>query len=250
MNINWLILMPGAFIAAFVDAIAGGGGIISIPAFILSGFPMHYALGTNKFGMSTGTLISTWRFYKDGKVNFDFLKYLIPCSLIGSVLGVLLVLRLDAEFLKPLIMVLLIVVGVYSFFSKSVGLVNEYIPISGLRLIKAMLFALMLGFYDGFFGPGTGSFIIFGLVRLFKFDYVSASGNSKVLNLTSNLAALVTFAVNGKIIYLWAIPTALIMMLGGYIGSGIAIKGGAKFVKPVFISMALIAAIKMLIESI
>ena len=86
MNINWLILLPGAFIAAFVDAIAGGGGIISIPAFILSGFPMHYALGTNKFGMSTGTLISTWRFYKDGKVNFDFLKFLIPCSLIGSLL--------------------------------------------------------------------------------------------------------------------------------------------------------------------
>lgn len=250
MNINWMILFPGAFMAAFVDAIAGGGGIISIPAFIMSGFPMHYALGTNKFGMSTGTFISTWRFYKNGKVDFDFLKYLIPCSLIGSVLGVLLVLRLDAEFLKPMIMVLLIVVGIYSFFSKSQGLVNEYEKADRQGILKGMLFALCLGFYDGFFGPGTGSFIIFGLVKLFKFDYVSASGNSKVLNLTSNFAALITFAINGKIAYLWAIPTALIMMLGGYLGSGIAIKGGAKFIKPVFVTMALIAAIKMLIESI
>ncbi|MDO5718118.1 MAG: TSUP family transporter [Tissierellia bacterium] len=250
MNINWLFLLPAAFMAAFVDAVAGGGGIISIPSFMIAGFPTHIALGTNKFSMSTGTIISTYRYYKDGKVEFKLLKYLIPFSLIGSVLGVLLVLKLSTEFLQPMIMVLLIVVGIYSFFSKSQGLVNEYKGMTNKNIIKGIVFAFLLGFYDGFFGPGTGSFIIFGLIKIFGFDYVRASGNSKVLNLTSNLAALVTFALNGKIIFLYAIPTALVMMAGGYIGSTVALKGGVKLIKPFFVIMALAAAAKILIESL
>lgn len=193
MEINLLFLLPAAFIAAFVDAVAGGGGIISIPSFFISGFPAHMALGTNKFCMSSGTLMSTYKYYKEGKINFWLLKYLIPFSFIGSISGALAILKINPFFLKPIIMILLIFVGIYSLLSKNKGIIDNYEVPKKAKIIKGCIFCLLIGFYDGFFGPGTGSFIIFGLISIFGFDYVNASGNSKVLNLTSNLAALFTF---------------------------------------------------------
>lgn len=243
-----MFLCGAGFLAAFVDAIAGGGGLISVPAYFAIGFPPHFTLGTNKFSSTCSSLTSTIRFSKSGKVDRDILKRLLPFTFLGAITGVMTVLLLDSNVLKPIVLVLLLGVGVYSFFSKTIGLEDNFNGIDKKMLVLGIIFAFFMGFYDGFFGPGAGSFMIFGLIKIFGFDFVRASGNAKAMNLTSNFASLLTFAINGKIYYLMGIPMALSMIMGAYLGSKLAIKEGAKFIKPIFVTMSLLVAFKMLYE--
>lgn len=250
MNIilKLVFLCSAGFLAAFVDSIAGGGGLISVPAYFAIGFPPHFTLGTNKFSSSFGSVTSTLKFAKSGKIDKDVLKILLPFVFFGAVAGVSTVLVLDPNILKPIVLLLLMSVGVYSLFSKSVGLENTYKGTNKKNLTIGCIFAFAMGFYDGFFGPGAGSFIIFGLISIFGFDFVRASGNAKAMNLTSNITSVILFAINGKIYYLMGIPMGLFMILGARVGSKLALKGGAKFIKPIFVTMSLAVAGKMLYE--
>ncbi len=241
-------LCSAGFLAAFVDAIAGGGGLISVPAYLAIGFPPHYTLGTNKFSSSFGAITSTIKFAKSGKVDMKLLKVLLPFTFLGAISGVSTVLILDSSVLKPIVLVLLIGVGVYSLFSKSVGLEDKFKGLNRNNLIVGSLFAYVMGFYEGFFGPGTGSFIIFGLIGIYGFDFVRASGNAKALNFVSSFTSLILFAINGKVYYLMGIPMAIFMILGARVGSKVALKEGAKFIKPVFVTMSLAIAGKMIYE--
>ncbi|WP_040210768.1 TSUP family transporter [Clostridium polynesiense] len=241
-----IFLCAAGFIAAFVDAIAGGGGLISIPAFLLAGFPPHIALGTNKFSATTGSFTSSLKFIKSKKVNMHLLKYLVPVTFIGAVLGVKTVLLIDQSFLYPVVMVLILFVGLYSLFSKNVGVLNSFTKITPKTLTLGLLLGFTIGFYDGFFGPGTGSFLIFGLIYIFKFDFVNANGNAKVLNFTSNIASLITFAIEGKIHYKYGILVGVFMVLGARMGAKIALNKGTRLIKPIFVSMSLAVAVKML----
>lgn len=252
MNIfvKLIFLCSAGFLAAFVDAIAGGGGLISVPAYFAIGFPPHFTLGTNKFSSSFGSITSTLRFAKSGKVDKNLLKILLPFVFLGAVVGVSTVLVLDPSILKPIVLILLVSVGIYSFFSKSVGLEDKYEGTNKKNLTIGCIFAFVMGFYDGFFGPGAGSFIIFGLISIYGFDFVRASGNAKAMNFTSNITSVVLFAINGKIYYLMGIPMALFMILGARVGSKLALKEGAKFIKPIFVTMSLAVAGKMLYEMI
>lgn len=243
-----VFLCMAGFLSAFVDSIAGGGGLISVPAYLAVGFPAHFTLGTNKFSSTCGSMTSTIRFAKSGKTDKDILKVILPFTFLGAATGVKTVLLLNPNILKPIVLFMLLSVGIYSFFSKSVGMEDNFKGADKRTLIIASSFAFVMGFYDGFFGPGTGSFIIFGLIKIFGFDFVRASGNAKAMNFTSNIAALLMFAINGKIYYIMGIPMALFMILGANIGSRIAIKEGAKFIKPIFVTMSLIVALKMLYE--
>lgn len=245
-----LFLCGAGFLAAFVDAIAGGGGLISVPAYFAIGFPPHFTLGTNKFSSTCGALVSTMRFAKSGKVDKDILKVLLPLSFLGAATGVFTVLLIDSSVLKPIVLFLILGVGIYSLFSKTVGLEDNFIGITKRNLIIGGCFAYVMGFYDGFFGPGAGSFIIFGLIKIYGFDFVRASGNAKAMNFISNMTSLLLFAINGKIYYLMGIPMALFMILGATVGSKLAIKEGAKFIKPVFVTMSLGVAAKMIYEII
>ncbi len=245
-----IFLCTAGFLSAFVDSIAGGGGLISVPAYFAVGFPAHFTLGTNKFSSSCSSLTSTIRFTKSGKTDKDILKRILPFTFLGAVTGVKTVLLLDSNILKPMVLILLLGVGIYSFFSKSIGMEDNFDGVNKKILIIGSIFAFFMGFYDGFFGPGAGSFMIFGLIKIFGFDFVRASGNAKAMNLTSNMASLLMFAINGKIYYLMGIPMALFMILGAYFGSKLAIKEGAKFIKPIFVTMSLIVAVKMLFELI
>lgn len=245
-----IFLCSAGFLAAFVDAIAGGGGLISVPAYFAIGFPPHFTLGTNKFSSSFGSITSTLRFAKSGKVDKNLLKILLPFVFLGAVVGVSTVLVLDPSILKPIVLILLVSVGIYSFFSKSVGLEDKYEGTNKKNLTIGCIFAFVMGFYDGFFGPGAGSFIIFGLISIYGFDFVRASGNAKAMNFTSNITSVVLFAINGKIFYLMGIPMALFMILGARVGSKLALKEGAKFIKPIFVTMSLAVAGKMLYEMI
>lgn len=243
-----IFLCSAGFLAAFVDSIAGGGGLISVPAYFAIGFPAHFTLGTNKFSSSFGSITSTLRFAKSGKVDRDLLKILLPFVFLGAVAGVSTVLVLDPSLLKPIVLILLVAVGIYSFFSKSVGLEDKFEGTNKKNLIIGCIFAFAMGFYDGFFGPGAGSFIIFGLISIYGFDFVRASGNAKAMNFTSNITSVVLFAINGKIYYLMGIPMAVFMILGARVGSKLALKEGAKFIKPIFVTMSLAVAGKMLYE--
>lgn len=243
---NLIFLCTACFFAAFVDSISGGGGIISLPTFLLAGIPPHLALGTNKFTSCCSTFSSSVKFAQSNKVDFKVLKYLIPFSFIGAILGVTTVLSIKASYLNTIVLILLVLVGIYSFFSKTVGLEDRFDGFSRKNIFLGILLALVLGFYDGFLGAGVGAFLIFGLIKIFKFDFVRAGGNCKVMNFVGNVAAVLMFAIRGEINYKVGIPVALFMILGARLGAKVALNKGAKLIKPIFVTMALAVAIKML----
>lgn len=243
-----VFLCAAGFLAAFVDSIAGGGGLISVPAYMMAMPSAHLALGTNKFSATTASFTSTLKFARSGKVNFKILKFIAPFTLLGAVLGVNTVLQVDQKFLSSLVLVLILFVGVYSLFSKNIGLENTFEKITAKNIILGILLGFSLGFYDGFFGPGTGSFLIFGLIYVFGFDFVNASGNAKFLNFISNISSLIMFAINGRINYLYGIPVAIFMVIGARFGTKLALNKGSKLIKPIFVVMSLGVAVKMLYQ--
>lgn len=247
-TLTFIFLCFAGFLAAFVDSIAGGGGIISVPAYMIAGLPPHMVLGTNKFTASMASLTSSINFIKSGNCNFKFLKIVAPFTLIGSILGVKAVLLLDESFLQPLVLVLVLAIGIYTFFSKSIGEKDTFKGLNKRNITISIIFAFSLGFYDGFFGPGTGSFLIFGLINILGFNFLKASANARVLNFVSNIAALVTFAFSGNINYLVGIPVCVFMILGAKLGTKLAINKGSKVIKPIFVTMSLAVAIKMLLQ--
>ncbi|MGH4138210.1 TSUP family transporter [Clostridium sp.] len=242
-----IFLCIAGFVAAFVDSIAGGGGLISVPAYMLAGLPAHMVLGTNKFSSTAGSFTSSLGFIKSGKANFKLLKYLIPFTFIGAMLGVRAVLNIDQKFLNGLVLILIMFIGIYTLFSKSLGLEDKFQGLTKKNVIWGIILALSLGFYDGFFGPGTGSFLVFGFISIFGFNFVSSSANARVLNFTSNITSLILFAINGKINYTIGLPVAICMILGAKLGTSVALKKGSKLIKPIFVTMSLAVALKMLL---
>jgi uncharacterized protein len=250
MTITIVFLCIAGFAAAFVDSIAGGGGLISIPAYLMAGLPPHIALGTNKFSSTIAAFTSSMKYMKSGKVNIDVLKYLIPFSLVGGVFGANTVLIIDQKFLNAMVLVLILAVGIYSLFSKTVGLEDKFEGTNRKNIFLGILLALGLGFYDGFFGPGTGSFLIFGLIGIYGFDFLNAGGNARVLNFISNISSLILFAFYGQIDYKMGIPVALCMIIGARAGTKLALSKGSKLIKPIFVTMSLVVAAKMMINLI
>lgn len=244
-----IFLCAAGFLAAFIDSIAGGGGLISLPAFLAAGVPPHLALGTNKFCSSSASFTSSLKFIKSKKVNFNLLKYLVPFTLLGAAVGVNTVLKVNETFLYSLVLVLILFVGIYTVFSKTIGIENKFRGLTKFNIALGIILAFSLGFYDGFFGPGTGAFLIFGLIKIFGFDFVQAAGNGKILNFTSNITSLVLFAIHGQINYLIGVPVAVAMILGAKFGTSLAINKGSKLIKPIFVTMSLAVAIKLFFEN-
>lgn len=245
-----LFICAAGFLAAAVDSIAGGGGMISLPAIIASGVPPHLALGTNKFASTFASFTSTMKFATSGKINFKLIKYQVPCTILGAALGVRTVLAIDERFLQILIVVMIFAVAIYTTIKKDFGQHDRFKGLTRTNVSMGMVFAFALGFYDGFFGPGTGSFLIFLFISVFGFDFTSAAGNGKILNFVSNIVSLILFAIGGKIIYLVGIPMAISMIAGAYVGTHIAIKNGPKVIKPIFITIALALIVKLIYQAL
>ncbi len=229
-----LLLVCFGFLASFIDAVVGGGGLISIPALLFSGFSPSTAIATNKLASSMGSLTSTIAFIKSGKVNFKLVAKLFPLVFIGSLLGALVVNFISSEFLKPLVLVLLIAVAIYTILKKNWGKESTY---KKLTLKKAFLFSLIIfsiGFYDGFLGAGTGSFILFAFL-IIGFDFLQSAGNAKFLNFGSNIAALITFIALDMVNFSYGIPMGISMILGALVGSNFALKKGVTYVRALFI---------------
>ncbi|GAA4881390.1 TSUP family transporter [Paenibacillus vulneris] len=234
-----LFLIAVGFIAAFVDSVVGGGGLISVPALLLTGLPPSMVLGTNKLGGTLSSVTSTISFLFSGKINGKLVLALFPLSFIGSVLGTYAVHLLPSAFLKPLVIILLVVVLIYTLFKKNWGANATPRPLTSAAKWVCALCAFVLGFYDGFFGPGTGSFLLF-LFLLLGFDFVGASANAKVLNMASNIASLACFFLLGSVHLGYGVPMGLAMIVGAIVGSRLAIRHGSRYVKPLFIGVTVL----------
>jgi len=231
-----LILIFISFIAGFVDSIAGGGGLLMLPSLLLSGIPPHLALGTNKFVSTLGTSVSVWNFYRKGKIILKIALIGLIFMLIGGAIGSKLALMLDPNILGK-ILIAMLPIGMFATLikKKSTHLFQNLSP--SALYIKLPTIATILGIYDGFFGPGTGSFIILAFFIILNMSLVQASAHAKVLNLGSNLGALFFFLLSGKVWFLLGLPLALANMAGNYIGSHMAIKKGDGIVQKVLIAV-------------
>ncbi|WBW95710.1 sulfite exporter TauE/SafE family protein [Oceanirhabdus sp. W0125-5] len=245
-----IFLCIAGFLAAFVDSIAGGGGLISVPAYYMAGLPSHMALGTNKFSATCASLTSSIKYLKSGHTNKKLLKYALPFTFIGACIGVTTALQINEKALSSIILVMVMIIGVYSLFSKSVGMKENLKTVNSKRIILLVILAVTLGFYDGFFGPGTGSFLIFGLIHIFGFEFKRAGANARVMNFVSNIASLFLYAINMKINLYYGIPVAIFSILGARLGTSFALKKGAKVIKPIFVTMSLLLSLKLLLVDV
>ncbi|PTL00321.1 hypothetical protein BUZ41_10465 [Staphylococcus haemolyticus] len=238
-----LIIIAFGFLAAFIDAVVGGGGLISTPALLAIGMPPSLALGTNKLASSFGSLTSAIKFIRSGKVDLNIVLKLFPFVFIFAAGGASLATMLPAQVLKPLIIIILSLVLIYTIMKKDWGNVRTF---SKLTIGKAIIFVslmFIIGFYDGFLGGGTGSFMLFVLL-MFGFDFLSAAGNAKVLNFASNLGALVLFIILGQVDFVYCLIMAVSMIIGSYVGAQFAISKGVGYVKILFIIVTAVLILK------
>lgn len=243
----FLIVCPLVFLAGFVDSIAGGGGLISLPAYIAAGVPPHLAIGTNKLGSTMGTVISTARYAKGGYIKAKLSLLAALFAVVGSVIGAHLSMLASEQVLKGMMLAVLPVVAFYVLKNKSLGNPEESssLPEKKMFLISIGA-ALVIGCYDGFYGPGTGTFLLLILTGFAKMDVRSASGTTKVINLSSNIAALVTFLINGKVLIPLGLVSGLFCIAGHYIGSGLVVKNGLKIVRPIVLVVLLCLFVKII----
>ena len=243
-----LIVCPLVFAAGFIDSAAGGGGLISLPAYMAAGIPPHIATGTNKCSSVFGTFFSAWTFFKNGKIHIKAALISAAAALLGSWAGAMLNMIASDNALRLILMITLPVVALFIIFKKDFGSEDRTGSIPQRRLIVlCIIIGLLLGCYDGFFGPGTGTFLILCFTIFSGFDLLTASGNAKVVNLASNIAAFVTFALSGQIMWHIGLPAAIFGIAGNILGSQIAIKKGSRFIRPMFIIILVILFIKVFI---
>jgi len=235
-TLDYMIVLPFIFLAGLIDSIAGGGGLISLPAYVAAGLPMHAALATNKFSSACGTVFSTANYLRAKVIDLPVAALSAAFALLGSWLGTSTVLLISSDFLRYLLVFLIPVIAVITLFRKELGRQNRsHLLKLGFRLLLGSLAGLVIGFYDGFFGPGTGTFLILVYAALMHYDFMVANGNTKVVNLASNLAALTTFLVAGKVYFPLAIPAAVCGIAGNILGSRLVVRNGNKLIRPIFI---------------
>lgn len=246
MDAHWLYpaLFVAGFSAGFVDAIAGGGGLITVPVLLWTGLPPQVALGTNKLQSAFGTALAAWQYGRVGFLRWKTLAPGLAITLVASILGAFAVSKIDAGFLRPLIPALLICIAIWLWLQPNLGLKQGAPRISTATF--AILFGSILGFYDGFFGPGTGSFWTIACMLLLGLDLSAATGHTKAMNLASNLGALVIFIPTGQIRYDFAAIMIIGQLIGARLGSGLVITRGSRFIRPIFLTVVVAIAARLL----
>lgn len=240
MTIEWVdlaLLCLASFCAGFVDAIVGGGGLIQLPAalVILPQFPVASVIGSLKIPSFSGTVFAAWQYIR--RVSIDWILLTIICVLafIASYSGSLLLTQVSNRFMKPVILVVLTAVAIYTYTKKDFGQREAHDLSFNRQLAMGVLISLLIGFYDGFIGPGAGSFFILAFIALLHFDFLHASAHAKMVNLATNLGSVTLFLIKGKIIWLIALPMAAANALGGFMGAKLAIAKGNRFIRIFFL---------------
>ncbi|MEA4869446.1 putative membrane transporter protein YfcA [bioreactor metagenome] len=251
MTVNYwslLSICPLVFAASLLDAVAGGGGLISLPAYLIAGLPPHNAIATNKLSSSIGTVASTARFIKNKCVDWPTAIPSALLAVLGSIVGANLILAIDDTIIRYIMLVL---VPVLAFvILKKRDLSSEQLePVSRQRqFIVICLFALIVGMYDGFYGPGTGTFLLLAYTQLAKLPLRLAAGNVKIANLSSNIGSLVVFLLNGQAIIPIGLISAVFAVSGHFIGAGMMLKNGTKIVKPFILTVLGLLFVRLLYD--
>ncbi|MGM9614565.1 MAG: sulfite exporter TauE/SafE family protein [Oscillospiraceae bacterium] len=230
---RYLIICPLVFLGGFVDSIAGGGGLISLPAYLIAGLPTHAAIGTNKISSAMGTTLTTYKFWKLGYIRLKLGIVCAVCALIGSTSGANLALLVSDRIFKIILLFVLPLTAFYVFRTKTMDTAGREPLSTGKTYAIAAACALVIGVYDGFYGPGTGTFLLLLLTGLAHMDLNTAAGTTKVINLATNIAALVTYLLNGKVMLTLGLVAGLFGIAGNWLGARSFTKNGSKIVKPI-----------------
>lgn len=237
MTLTLALLCLFAFLAGFVDSMVGGGGLIQLPAMLLllKGVPVPVIFGTGKVSSLAGTATALWRY--SGRVPMQWRSVGAAAITAGlfSFAGARVVSLLPSELLRPLVLGLLVVIATYTFWRKDFGAIHAPRLTPSRETLYGVLVGAILGFYDGFFGPGTGSLLLFAFVGLFGYDFLTASASAKLVNVATNLTSLLYFAFTDQILYHIALPMAACNMLGSTLGARMALKQGTGFVRVLFL---------------
>lgn len=242
---TFLIVCPLVFLAGLVDSIAGGGGLISLPAYLLAGIPMHNAIATNKLSSATGTAISTVRLCKNKFVDWGVALPCVSMALIGSFIGAHIVLLTSDKVLKWMLIPILPVVAFYVLKKKNLDADSSTEISRKKQWLLCAVCSLVIGCYDGFYGPGTGTFLLILYTGAAKLPVAKASGTMKLANLSSNIMALAVFLFSGKIIILLGLAASVFSIAGHYVGAGMVMKNGNRIVRPIILVVLVLLFIKI-----
>lgn len=244
---EWILLPAGAFLAGLIDAVVGGGGLVQLPLLlaVLPGVSIPVLFGTNKFSSIAGTGSAAWQYSRRIPIPWDLAVPASTAALIGAASGAAAVSFMPASALKPLVLFMLVLVGGYTLLKPDFGKQHREPLITQRRKFWASLLGLGLGFYDGFFGPGTGSFLIFGFVRLFGLDMLHASAASKFVNLATNLAALCFFFFHEGVLWKIGLLMALANIAGAQVGTRLAVKHGNRFIRWLLVAVVSVLIVKL-----
>ena len=244
---QFFIVCPLVFLAGFVDAVAGGGGLISLPAYLIAGLPVHFAIGTNKLSSAMGTAITTGKFAKKGYIPWKQALFCVACALVGSGLGARLALLLADGIFRIIMLFILPLTALYVTRSKALTVEKE--PFSyGKTLALSMVIAFVIGVYDGFYGPGTGTFLILLLTVAAHMGLRPANGVAKAINLTTNLTALTVYWIDGKVLFLLGLTAGAFSVAGNWLGVRFFANRGAQAVKPIMLTVLAIFFVRVLLE--
>jgi len=238
------------FLAGIVDALAGGGGLITLPAYLAIGLPPALILGTNKLASSIGTAVSTARYHRALRLSLRPFLPVIAAALVGSWLGARLALLVDPSWIRPLLLAVLPVVGWMVWSRKDFGTLDESAHLTTQESRRrGLLVAFPIGAYDGFFGPGTGTFYALAFVRWCKHDLLGATARAKVLNLASNIAALAAFAWAGRLHWSLGLSLSVLSVAGHWVGSHLGVRNGARLIRPVVLLVCAGLFAKILLDA-
>lgn len=255
---TFLIVCPLLFLAGFVDAIGGGGGLISLPAYLLAGVPVHQAIATNKLSSCCGTALATARFIRNRLVNFRVAVPSVAAAVIGSSIGANLSMRVDESVMRVLLFILLpvtafVVLNPRLFRDRAedegAAGTRAYAAAGRRTYVTAVAAAFVIGAYDGFYGPGTGTFLIIAFNVFARMSLRHANAQAKVINLTTNLTSLVIFLANGQVLPVLGLAAALCNMGGSFLGSTLAMKKSGSVTKPIILFVLLLLFLKILTEA-
>lgn len=241
-----VLLCIASFFAGFVDAIVGGGGLIQTPVamILMPNLSVASIIGSLKIPAFSGTSFAAFQYLKKVDMNWKLLSIMAVLAFGSAFLGSALLNVVSSDFMKPLLFFVLIGLAIYTFKKKNFGQHQEKAHTVKRQMLYAVIISILVGFYDGFIGPGTGSFLVLGFVSILGFDFLHASANAKMVNLATNFGSICLFVLKGKIIWAFAIPMAFSNALGGWIGAKLAIKKGNDFIRKFFLFVVVLTLIR------
>jgi len=243
---SWMLLALVGLLAGFIDAVVGGGGMLTVPALLSVGLPPHLALGTNKLSASFASGTAAYTFFRKKLFNPQFWKHCFYSTFIGALIGTILVNFISTSFLNKVLPLIILVVAIYTLFSRVKEVNNATLPNNTpLLRMKQRIQGFILGCYDGISGPGTGAFWVISNMHLYRLNILLSSGIAKSMNFTSNIVSLLIFIYFGQVDWFIGLTMGSCLMLGAFIGAHSAIHFGAKFIRPVFIIIVVVMAINL-----